>query len=137
MKPRFGMLFYNQLKRELGEIDASAACLELAMREFIAASKLASNPTAFIQQLSGKHGIQVDEFDITLFVQRGAALRIIGVTQAFEGFLDKMIQGHPRVQNKKGRKDGETLLDFIIRKLALPADVAAAFTDALDYKLYS
>jgi hypothetical protein len=63
MKPRFGMNLYNQLKRELGEIDASAECLELAMREFIDASKLALNSTTFIQQLSAKHNLRVDVFD--------------------------------------------------------------------------
>src|SRR5580704_16473117 len=102
MNARFGMSFYNQLKQELGEIDASAACLELAMREFIAASELSSSPATFIQQLSAKHGIRVDAFDMALFVRRSSALRIIGVAQAFEAFLDKFIEGHPRIVSKDG-----------------------------------
>jgi hypothetical protein len=137
MQPRFGLSFYNQLKRELGEIDASAACLELAMREFISASRQSSSPTTFIQKLSGKHGVRVDVFDIGLFVRRGSALRIIGVTQAFEGFLEKFLESHPRIQNRKGRQDDETLLNFVVRKLGLSSVVAAAFTDAFDYRLYT
>lgn len=136
MKPRFGMNLYNQLKRELGEIDASAECLELAMREFIEASKLAPNSTTFIQQLSAKHNVRVDVFDTALFVRRGAALRIIGVTQSFEGFLEAFIETHPRIQDKEGRKRGEPLLDFIVRKIGVPRDTADRFTDGLDYKLY-
>jgi hypothetical protein len=136
MKPRFGMSFYNQLKQELGEIDASAACLELAMREFIAASELSSSPTTFIQQLSAKLGIRVDAFDMALFVRRSSALRIIGVAQAFEAFLDRFIEGHPRIVSKDGRKDDETLLTFVVRKLALPKDVRIAVINSLDYKLY-
>ncbi len=131
------MSFYNQLKRELGEIDASAACLELAMREFIGASKLSANPTTFIQELSSKHGIRVDVFDTALFARRGSALRIIGITQAFEGFLDKMIESHPRIGNRDGRRDDEPLLNFVVRKLVVPKHVATSFTDGLDYKLYS
>jgi len=137
MPPRFGMSLYNQLKLELGEIDASAACLELAMREFIAASKRFSSSTAFVQQLSQQHGIRVDVFDIGLFVRRGAALRIIGVTQAFEGFIDRYIESHPRIQDKEGRKKGELLLNFVVRKMGSPKSTVDSLTDSLDYKLYS
>jgi hypothetical protein len=137
MKPRFGISFYNRLKLELGEIDASAACLELAMREFIAASTLSANPTTFIQTLSSKHGIRVDVFDTAFFMRRGSALRIIGITQAFEGFLDRMIENHPRIGNRDGRRGDETLLNFVVRKLDVPKHVAASFTYGLDYKLYS
>ena len=131
------MSLYNQLKRELGEIDASAECLELAMREFIDASKLFNSPTDFIRQLSLKHGIHVDVFDLALFVQRGSALRIIGVTQAFETFLDRFIEGHPRIQTREGRRNDEALLSFVVRKLALTNNVTSEFTGALDYKLYN
>ncbi|MBA3916264.1 MAG: hypothetical protein H0X25_20945, partial [Acidobacteriales bacterium] len=131
------MNIYNQLKRDLGEIDASAECLELAMREFIEASKLAPNSSTFIQQLSAKHNVRVDVFDAVLFVRRGSALRIIGVTQAFEGFVDAFIETHPRIRSRESRKKGEPLLDFVVRKMAVPRGTADAFRDGLDYKLYS
>ena len=107
------------------------------MRELVDASKLSSDPTTFIQQLSSQHNVRVDVFDIPVFIQRGSALRIIGITQAFEVFLDRMIEAHPRLGNRDGRKNSETVLDFILRKLSLPQEVGTTFTNSVDYRLYS
>ena len=107
------------------------------MREFIALSKNFSDSTDFIKKLSQKHGVRVDVFDLDRFVQHGAALRLIGVTQAFEVFLSTFIEEHPRIGSRKDRKNGETLLDFIVRKLGLPTEVRRDFKNGLEYRLYN
>jgi hypothetical protein len=134
---KFRLACYLDLKRQLGEIDAAAECLELAMREFVEISQGFGSPTAFIQELSRKHGIRVDVFDLDRFVRQAAALRLIGVTQAFEVFLNSFIEDHPRIRSREGRDTGEPLLDFVIRKLDLSTEVRRDLKKGLDYSLYS
>lgn len=137
MTSKFRLFCYIDLKRQLGQIDAAAECLELAIREFIGLSKSFSDPSNFIQALSQKHGIRVDVFDLDRFVQHAAALRLIGVTQAFEVFLSSFIEDHPRVGSRKDRQKGETLLDFVVRKLGLTAEVRRSLKTGLEYRLYN
>ncbi len=86
--------------------------------------------------MSQKHGIRVDVFDLDHFVQHAAALRLIGVTQAFEVFLSSFIEDHPRLGSRKDRRKGETLLDFVLRKLGLTAEVRRSLKNGLEYQLY-
>jgi hypothetical protein len=137
VRTKFRLACYLDLKHQLGEIDAAAECLELAMREFVEISRGFGSPTAFVQELSRKHGIRVDVFDLDRFIRQAAALRLIGVTQAFEVFLDTLIEDHPRIRSREGRNTGETLLDFVIRKLDLSTEVRRDLKKSLDYRLYS
>jgi hypothetical protein len=79
MTSKFRLFCYIDLKRQLGQIDAAAECLELAIREFIGLSESFSDPSNFIQALSQKHGIRVDVFDLDRFVQHAAAVSIIRI----------------------------------------------------------
>jgi hypothetical protein len=134
---KFRFACYFDLKLQLGEIDAAAECLELAMREFVGLSQGFANSTAFIQELSRKHGIRVDVFDLDGFIRHAAALRLIGVTQTFEVFLDSFIEAHPRIRSREGRKPRELLLDFVIRKLDLSTEVRLDLKKSIDYSIYS
>jgi hypothetical protein len=78
---------YRALKQELGEIDASAECLELAIREFVRASSAFADVSQFIRHASQTHGVRVDVTNLTEFIRRSSALRLIGVTQSMEAFL--------------------------------------------------
>lgn len=133
----FRMPSYRTLKRELGEIDSSAECLELAIREFVAASVKFTDIPQFIRHVSKAHGVRVDVTDLTEFIRRASALRLIGVTQSVEAFLRDYVTEHPRIGNGEGRKHGETYLDFVVRKLALPNEVKQVFITSLDYRLYN
>ena len=132
----FRMPAYRVLKQELGEIDASAECLELAIRAFVSASAAFPDVAQFIGHVSQVHGVRVDATDLTEFLRRAAALRLIGVTQSMESFLRDYVAEHPRI-GKGGRKDDETYLDFAVRKLALSKEVKQDFITSLDYRLYN
>jgi len=137
MNGQFRLACYLDLKYQLGEIDACAECLEIAVREFVATCRTTEDTAATIQRLSQKHGIRVDSVDLGQFSRRSVGLSLMAVTQAFDVFLDGFIEEHPRVQSREGRDRGETILDLVIRKLALKSAVKQDLKRSLDYRLYN
>jgi hypothetical protein len=73
MTSKLRLFCHIDLKRQLGQIDAAAECLELAISEFIGLPKSFSDPSNFTQALSQKHGIRVDVFDLERFVPHAEA----------------------------------------------------------------
>jgi len=132
---RFRLPCYLRLKRELGEIDACVECLEIAIREFVWQCANSENVQAAIGGLSRKHGVRVDAVDVARFRCQSVGLQLIGVTQAFETFLDLYLREHPRLGSRNGREDSETLLDFVIRRVG-PAIKRKELKQGLDYRLY-
>ena len=132
---RFRLPCYLGLKRELGQIDACVECLEIAIREFLWQCSVSENLQVAIQGLSRKHGIRVDAVDVARFRCQSVGLQLIGVTQAFETFLDSYLREHPRLGSRNGREDSETLLNFVIRRL-VSTSKTQELKQALDYRLY-
>lgn len=83
---KFSFFAYRKLKKTLGEFDAVVECNEIAIREFIQqAQKEDSNK--YIQQLSSKHKINVDEVDFLKFGSRIRQYYVASVSQQSEQFL--------------------------------------------------
>jgi hypothetical protein len=133
---RFRLTCYLRLKRELGQIDACVECLEIAVREFLRQCDISERPSRTVQDLSRKHGIRVDAVDVARFRCQSVGLQLIGVTQVFETFLDSFLREHPRLGSRDGRKDSETVLDFVIRRLEPASMKRQQLKDSLDYRLY-
>lgn len=130
---RFRLLCYLRLKRELGQIDACVECLEIAVREFLRQCAASEDPHEVIKHLSRQHGIRVDAVDVARFRRQCVGLQLVGVTQAFEAFLDAFFREHPRLGSRDGRQNSETLLDFLLRRLKQTQHVKAS----LEYRLYN
>jgi hypothetical protein len=95
---------YRVLKQELGEIDASAECLEHAIREFVRASAAFTDIADFIRHASQVHGVRVDVADLSDFIRRASALRLIGVAQSMESFLREYLVPFPSKSLRQARE---------------------------------
>ena len=83
---KFSYFAYRRLKKTLGEFDAVVECNEIAIREFIEkANKYDSRE--YIQQLSTKHKVKVDEVDFFKFSSRIRQYYVASVFQQSEQFL--------------------------------------------------
>lgn len=83
---KFSFFAYRKLKKTLGEFDAVVECNEIAIREFIQEAQK-ENPYKYIQQLSSKHKIKVDEVDFLKFGSRIRQYYVASVSQQSEQFL--------------------------------------------------
>lgn len=134
-KSEMGFRFkaYCILKKNLGEIDAIVECLELASLNFLEyITKDSDNKKDIeknIQTLSKKHNIKVDYVEPKTFENRVMLLHIVSVYEQLECYYDNIIVQHPLIQNKVGRKDGETLIDFILKKTS-----SNKLKDSIEYK---
>jgi len=63
---KFSYDAYRKLKKTLGEFDAVVECNEIAIREFIEKSQI-EDTRKYIQQLSAKHKLRVDEVNFLKF----------------------------------------------------------------------
>lgn len=111
---------YSDLKRKLGEIDAIVECLELASLNFIEYIIKDGNCKQDIQKnieiLSTKHKIKVNYVEPKAFGDRVILLHIINVYEQLECYYKNIIKEHPLIQNKIGKTDDVTLIDFILKK---------------------
>jgi len=83
---KFSYYSYRKLKKILGEFDAVVECNEIAIKEFIEhANKQDSRK--YIQQLSTKHKVKVDEVDFFKFSSRIRQYYVASVFQQSEQFL--------------------------------------------------
>lgn len=92
----FRFLSARNLQMNLGRIDATVECTELAVREFISNSMADDSPETYIEGLSERHGIRVNSVDFNLLKVRVSQLYIISVYEQAEGFLEDFRAEHPR-----------------------------------------
>ncbi len=83
---KFSYSSYGKLKKNLGEFDAVVECNEIAIREFIEKSQ-GEEVGKYIQELSAKHKIKVDEVNFVKFGSRIRHYYVASVFQQSEQFL--------------------------------------------------
>ncbi len=83
---KFSFFAYRKLKKTLGEFDAVVECNEIAIKEFIEQAPK-ENLQKYIQQLSSKHKVKVDEVDFLKFSSRIRQYYVASVSQQSEQFL--------------------------------------------------
>lgn len=118
---KFSYPSYRKLKKTLGEFDAVVECNEIAIKEFIEhASRYKINE--YIQQLSKKHKLKVDEVNFLKFSTRIRQYYIASVFQQSEQFLkDFKIEYKKYFPEKKWLEpnDGETKLQNTLNNISL------------------
>ncbi|CAG1020596.1 hypothetical protein DOJK_00454 [Patescibacteria group bacterium] len=120
---KFSYKSYRKLKKSLGEFDAVVECNEIAIREFIEKANT-EDSEKYIQQLSIKHRIKVDNVDFVKFSSRIRQFYIVSVTQQFEQFLadfrNEWKKYFPdRAWIPRDRDSGETELDNCLKNIQL------------------
>lgn len=83
---KFSFFAYRKLKKTLGEFDAVVECNEIAIKEFIEQAPR-ENLQKYIQQLSSKHKVKVDEVNFLKFSSRIRQYYVSSVSQQSEQFL--------------------------------------------------
>ena len=124
---KFSYGCYRKLKKTLGEFDAVVECNEIAIREFLEHAKK-DDAKKYIQQLSKKHKVRIDEIDFWKLSSRIRQYYIVSVYQQSEQYFDNFKEEWKRYN--KGikwddKRDGETKLQYILRNtsLVLPSDL--------------
>ncbi|MCD4735678.1 MAG: hypothetical protein K8R53_06510 [Bacteroidales bacterium] len=83
---KFSFIAYRKLKKTLGEFDAVVECNEIAINEFLEQAKK-EDIRKYIQQLSTKHKVKVDEVDFLKLSSRIRQYYVASVFQQAEQFL--------------------------------------------------
>ncbi|GAB3721955.1 hypothetical protein [Spirosoma lituiforme] len=83
---KFSYPSYRKLKKTLGEFDAVVECNEIAIREFLEQAKK-NDAKKYIQQLSKKHKVRVDEVSFLKFSSRIRQYYVTSVLQQSEQFF--------------------------------------------------
>lgn len=83
---KFSFFAYRKLKKTLGEFDAVVECNEIAIKEFVEQAPK-ENLQKYIQQLSTKHKVKVDEVNFLKFSSRIRQFYVASVSQQSEQFL--------------------------------------------------
>lgn len=114
---------YRILKKALGRFDAVVECNELAIREFLSIAENSENPSGYLEQISRKHNIAVNDIELDLWQVRAAHFYILSVYQQFEEFLENFRIEHPASESwdyRKTQKEDhkqETLFMSILRNI--------------------
>ncbi len=121
---KFSYFAYRKLKKTLGEFDAVVECNEIAIREFLEQAEK-EDAQKYIQQLSAKHHVRVDEVDFFKFTNRIRQYYVSSAFQQAEQFLKdfkkEWKEYHPEIEWDDLSK-GETGFQNIVRNLKLPLD---------------
>ena len=83
---KFSYFSYRKLKKALGEFDAVVECNEIAIREFVEKAE-GKHSKKYIEQLSLKHKVKVNEVDFIKFASRIRQYYVSSVFQQSEQFL--------------------------------------------------
>lgn len=124
---KFSYYAYRKLKKTLGEFDAVVECNEIAIKEFVEQAPK-EKLQQYIQQLSQKHKVKVDEVDFLKFTSRIRQYYISSVFQQAEQFLkDFKIEQRQYFSEKTWTEPlkAETKLQNTLRNisLTLPSDL--------------
>ena len=130
---KFSYFAYRKLKKTLGEFDAVVECNEIAIKEFVEQAPK-EKIQQYVQQLSHKHKVKVDEVDFLKFGSRIRQYYISSVFQQAEQFLKDFKTEYLQYFPDKTWVDflkGETKLQNTLKNisLALPNDL----TDVYEY----
>lgn len=127
---KFSYKSYRKLKTSLGEFDAVVECNELAIREFM--HNLQTGGCEFIEQLSRKHHVKVNEVKVKKFTSRIRGYYIASVYQQSEQFLSdfkrEWIEYFPE-KNWVDKENGQTALDNTLKTIGLnlPSDIKCIY----------
>ena len=130
---KFSYRAYRKLKKTLGEFDAVVECNEIAIREFLEKAE-GEDPRKYIQQLSSKHRVKVDEVDLIKFGSRIRQYYVTSVFQQSEQFLkdfkDEWIKYH--TDNEwLAPKSGETNFQNCFKNTKI--DIPSNLMDCYEY----
>lgn len=124
---KFSFYTYRKLKKTLGEFDAVVECNEIAIKEFIEQAPN-ENLQKYIQQLSSKHRVKVDEIDFLKFSSRIRQYYIASVIQQSEQFLkdfriewQEYFPENVFIEPRKGETKFQNILKNI--SISLPSDL--------------
>lgn len=108
---KFSFFSYRSLKKTLGEFDAVVECNEIAIRELLEQANK-DDSHKYIQKLSKKHQVRVDEVDFFKFSSRIRQYYVSSVFQQSEqfyrNFKDEWKRYFPNAEWKEKLK-GETI----------------------------
>lgn len=124
---KFSFFAYRKLKKTLGEFDAVVECNEIAIKEFLEQAEK-EDVNKYIEQLSLKHKVKVNEVDFLKFTSRIRQYYVSSVFQQAEQFLKDFKNEWVKYYPKDGWSDskkGETKFENTIRniKIVLPSDL--------------
>ncbi|MCB0521351.1 MAG: hypothetical protein H6577_24165 [Lewinellaceae bacterium] len=114
---KFTFKSFRILKKRLGEFDAVVECNEIAIREFTEQVKNSNDLKKYIQDLSLKHKVRVNEVDLLKFSSRIRQFYILSVTQQGEQFLEEFeteFKEYFPAKDWQPRNSSETLLENIL-----------------------
>lgn len=124
---KFSYFAYRKLKKTLGEFDAVVECNEIAIKEFIEKTNK-QDSRKYIQQLSTKHKIKVNEVDFFKFSSRIRQYYVASVFQQseqfFKDFKDEWREYFPEYEWVKPTQ-GQTKLQSTLSSISLmlPTDL--------------
>jgi len=124
---KFSYNSYRKLKKVLGEFDAVVECNEIAIREFIEKAKF-EDTQKYIQQLSTKHKVRVNEVDFIKFSSRIRQYYVASVFQQSEQFLKNFKEEwkiYFRDKEWSEALNGEARLQNVVRNTSIniPSDL--------------
>jgi hypothetical protein len=129
---RFRYPCYRDLKRELGELDATCENVELAVRELIERAVAAENQNEadaratralLLESMSSKYGVRVGTLDAPVLRWHVVHLYLMSVHQGLENFLISLKEEHP--DGAAWKMDGDDdRLTKVARNLTLEHSLA-------------
>jgi len=128
---KFSYFAYRKLKKTLGEFDAVVECNEIAIKEFVEQAP-EEKVQQYVQQLSQKHKVKVDEVDFLKFSSRIRQYYISSVFQQAEQFLKDFKTEWTQYFSDKAWAEplkGETKLQNTLKNisLTLPSDLIEVY----------
>jgi hypothetical protein len=114
---KFTFKSFRALKKRLGEFDAVVECNEIAIREFTLQVKSNADSKKYIEELSLKHKVRVNEVDFLKFAARIRQFYVLSVTQQGEQFLEEFEQEYKEYFPTKAwqpKNSNETVLENIL-----------------------
>jgi hypothetical protein len=130
---KFGYEAYRRLKKTLGEFDAVVEFNEIAIREFIEHAHT-EYPAKYIQALSHKHKVKVNEVNFIKFGSRIRQYYIASVYQQFDQFLTDFKDEWKLYFNDivwTNKEDGETKLSNILKNTNI--SISSDLIDCIEY----
>lgn len=118
---KFSYFSYRKLKKTLGEFDAVVECNEIAIKEFIEQAPK-EKIQEYIQELSQKQKVKVNEVDFLKFSSRIRQYYILSVFQQAEQFLKdfKVEWTNYFIETNWAEPiSGETKLQNVLRNISL------------------
>jgi hypothetical protein len=124
-----------RLEATLGKSDAIVECTELSIREFIMNSLSATSTQQYIQGLSAKHSIRVDNSEMLLLSSHISQLYIITVYAQAEEFLESFRDEHPLSPDWQ-YEGSDDLLKKILKNIKQNYQTSKKLVGSLEVELF-